>query len=109
MALSNWQKNLSPCETSVSIPGAFSGGKSAMQFSAPGAGNNGSVDFTVKLSVSAAGTTCVNGAAAPVSGAAQSWLRGQWSGNQYDQDPTGRATFGVYKGDNPIIYLRENY
>lgn len=109
VALSNWQKNLSPCETSVSIPGAFSGGKSAMQFSAPGAGNNGSVDFTVKLSVSAAGTTCVNGAAAPVSGAAQSWLRGQWSGNQYDQDPTGRATFGVYKGDNPIIYLRENY
>ncbi|HEY6772973.1 MAG TPA: DUF6701 domain-containing protein, partial [Oxalicibacterium sp.] len=36
------------------------------------------------------------------------WLQGAWGGPNYDDDPTARATFGVFKS-GPIIYLRELY
>ncbi len=37
-------------------------------------------------------------------------LRGDWDGDSlYDDNPTGRATFGIYKGRDPIIFLRELY
>lgn len=38
--------------------------------------------------------------------AGSSWLRFPWSGTTA-ADPSGRATFGVYK--SPLIYRRENY
>jgi hypothetical protein len=37
-------------------------------------------------------------------------LQGLWyPGISYNNDPGARATFGVYKGANEFIYLRENY
>lgn len=36
------------------------------------------------------------------------WLQYPWSGAA-TIDPTSRATFGVYKGNNEFIYLRETY
>lgn len=80
---SNYQKNLNSGETSVVTPPAsvvFTGGAAGYRLSAPGAGNNGSVDMTVN--------------------ALSAYLP---SGN------AARATFGVYKGSNSFIYLRENY
>src|SRR6266481_4856452 len=42
--------------------------------------------------------------------AALSYLQGLWApGTSYQNDPAARATFGVYKGANEFIYLRENY
>jgi len=44
--------------------------------------------------------------------AALSYLQSLWAsppGTSYQNDPTARATFGVYKGANEFIYLRENY
>jgi len=54
---------------------------------APGAGNTGAVT---------------------VNGNVPAWLRYPWSGGTAI-DPTARATFGVYKGGDEFIYLRENY
>ncbi len=40
---------------------------------------------------------------------AMPWLQGRWSTPaNYDDDPTARATFGIFRG-GPIIYMREVY
>jgi MSHA biogenesis protein MshQ len=74
----------------------------------PGAGNNGSVDLTVDLTAPAAGTTCVP-ASSPVTTANKPWLLGNWGTTTYTADPTGRATFGLFKSADEFIYLREVY
>ncbi|MHB8728388.1 MAG: DUF6701 domain-containing protein [Sulfuricaulis sp.] len=56
----------------------------------PGAGNLGSVDISANLS-------------------ALSWLRYDWNGTGTQIDPTGKATFGLYRGSPNSIYLREQY
>ncbi|MHB0973122.1 MAG: DUF6701 domain-containing protein [Thiobacillus sp.] len=107
--LSNWQRNLNPCETSVSLSGRFSAGRGNLRFSAPGAGNTGSVDLAVQLGATGSGSTCVGGVATATTGAAQTWLQGRWSGSAYDRNPAARASFGLYRGSNALIYLREMY
>jgi hypothetical protein len=38
----------------------------------------------------------------------ESYLQYDWNGDDnYDDNPTARATFGIYKGNERIIYLRE--
>ncbi len=106
IALGNYQNNLNACETSVTA-GSFSGGRSSVLLSAPGLGNYGSVDLTVNLGAGA-GLTCAPGAMA-ATGANRVYLQGNWSGGTYDQNPTARATFGVYRGSDEIIHIRENY
>jgi len=42
------------------------------------------------------------------SGSATPWLQYDWNGDgSYDENPTARATFGIFKGNEHIIYLRE--
>lgn len=56
---------------------------------APGSANEGSVDVTANL-------------------ASKTWLRFDWNGTG-DVDPTGKATFGLYRGSPKHIYMRERY
>jgi MSHA biogenesis protein MshQ len=82
--LSNYQKNLNAGETTVSLSGALSAGRSNLKLTKPGAGNSGSVDLTVD-------NTAAN----------LPW---------FGANPTGQATFGVYGGNRtPIIFWREQY
>ncbi len=78
---SNYLKYLASGETAVITPPAsvmFVTGAASYRLSAPGAGNNGSVDMNINV-------------------------------YPYLPSNTARATFGVYKGANEFIYLRENY
>jgi len=112
VALSNWQRDLNACNTSVLLPpppGRFVGGQGNLRLSAPGAGNTGSVDLTVQLGAAAGGSSCVAGAVTAATAASQSWLQGRWSGGAYDQNPVARASFGLHRGSKPLIYLREMY
>lgn len=61
-------------------------------------------DFNLWLNAPGAGNT----GAVTVTGNVPSWLQYPWGGGA-DVNPAGRATFGVYKGADEFIYMRENY
>lgn len=83
-------KNIGSVSTTASVANApLVGGDAGLSFSAPGQGGDGYVDVTVT---------------------SPSWLDFDWDGNgTHDNDPTARATFGIYKGSPRHIYLRERY
>jgi MSHA biogenesis protein MshQ len=110
-ALSNFQNNLNAGETCVQdtgnpgvsgqgcavagpIPERFtstpSSGSYNLYLKAPGISNNGSVELSTDLS-------------------AKAWLRYDWDGTGPEDDPIGRASFGLYRGSPRHIYQRERY
>jgi hypothetical protein len=94
IGLSDYRLNLGPAETAiVQNPVTFSAGLGNARLSAPGSGNNGSVLVTVNMV-----------------GAARSYLQGAWTGSTFTEDPSARATFGLF-GSQPrnFIYQRENF
>lgn len=114
IAMSGYTNNLSGsplCETAVSGGGVLSAGRRTLLLAAPGSGNNGSVTLTVNLGSSASGNTCatVGAAPGPATTANRPHLQGKWSGAAYDQNPAARATFGVYRGSEEVIHIREMY
>ncbi len=85
--LSNYQGNLTDGATTLTGMGVLAGGLgSNLTFSAPGAGKDGSVDYLFDLDA-----------------AALSWLK------ENGANPTGKATFGIFKGNERLIYMRESY
>ena len=77
--------------TSVNASGKLAAGNAGLKFSRPGAGNSGYVDISIPLAV-------------------RPWLQFPWgvsTVNPTGLNPTGRATFGIYKSRQ--IYSRENY
>jgi hypothetical protein len=81
--------HLSSTETAASVnaSGKLASGGAGLKFSRPGSGNSGYVDISIPL-------------------AARPWLQFPWGGGG-NVDPSGRATFGIYK--SRLIYSRENY
>ncbi len=89
LLLNNYQGNLASGETTASGSGTLlSGVGNNLSLSAPGVGNDGSVDLTLDLS--------------QLTGANMEWLRP--NGN----DPTAKVTFGIFKGNKHLIYMRES-
>lgn len=87
LLISNPQVNMT---VGASVP-AFApvpvlGGSSTIRLSAPGAGKNGSIDLRLTV---------------------PDYLQFPWAGGNFN--PAARATFGVFKGNNQFIYMRENY
>jgi hypothetical protein len=85
--------------TTVSIASdPLSAGEAGLGLSAPGQGNRGTVDVQANLGA--------GGAVVP-------WLRYDWPADGmdgiFDDDPVGRATFGIFAGDDPVIFRREVY
>ncbi len=89
LALSNYQGNLIAGNTTASGSGTLlSGIGNNLGLSAPGVGHDGSVDLTLDLS--------------QATGANMEWL--QVGGN----NPIAKATFGIFKGNPRLIYMRES-
>ncbi|MEK7413806.1 MAG: DUF6701 domain-containing protein, partial [Planctomycetota bacterium] len=77
--------------TNASITNAtFVAGDAGLSLSQPGVGGTGYVDLTADLT-------------------AKAWLQYDWNGTGTANNPTGRATFGIYRGSPKSIYLRERY
>ena len=115
--------NLVACQTALSPSGSiyFNAGKASAvaspalvsppKLTKPPSGNSGAVDLTVNLNGSVIGNTCVaiGGPGPAVTNASKPYLRGNWGSGSYSDDPSGRATFGIFKGADQFIYLRENF
>ena len=97
--------NIGSITTSVVAVSALTGGRGAITLAAPDA--SGSVDVSALLGPSAA--ICPVSAPQPGGSGTLPWLRGQWCGAAYDRDPTVRARFGIRRGSDEQIYMRENY
>lgn len=95
---------LAACETALAVAGASPA--FTLNLSSPGSGNNGWTNLMLNLGAVAAGTRCtaVGGVGAASTTANRPWLQFTPGTN-----PTARATFGVYKGNDQFIYMRENY
>jgi len=111
VAMGNYQRNLAACDTALT-PATLqlASGRGFFTLRKPGDGNNGSTDLALQLGAAAAGQTCTAVGAAPVAATAANmpWLQGKWNGAaNYDQNPSGRASFGQYR--SPLIYLRERF
>lgn len=100
VALSNYTQNLTACETSLTptSPQSMKNGRLSLTLSAPGAGNQGSVQATLNLGSAASGNTCLSGAASAATPANLPW---------FGANPTGRALFGLRRAS--YIHLRESY
>ncbi|MEO8343743.1 MAG: DUF6701 domain-containing protein, partial [Gallionella sp.] len=94
-----------PAGVSATV-GAFTSGVGSLSLSPPTSSAKVAVDLCVDLSSDpAGGTVCV-----ATTSAGMPYLQGLWApGTSYNNDPGARATFGVYKGADEFIYLRENY
>lgn len=118
ITLGTYAKSLNACETIVNLGSpatdtvTFASGTGTLRLSAPGAGNEGSVNLTPQLGGPLIGMYCdtVGGAEMGLTSAAKSYLQGAWPGPTYDQNPTARGAFGVF-GAQPrnFIFFRENY
>ena len=98
--LNNWSQYLAACETQLSPAGAIvlSNGVAPLRLTSPGGGNGGSVNLSLNVGSVPSGTSCIAATASAATAAARPW---------FGANPTGRATFGVYK--TPLIYRRENF
>lgn len=84
MTVGGGSSSISPGDISLS------GGTGQLVFSAPGAGNTGYIDITTLLS------------------GGLGYLLSDWSGSGEPEDnPSARATFGIYSGQQQFIYIRE--
>jgi MSHA biogenesis protein MshQ len=69
---------------------SLSSGQSTLIFAAAGEDNTGYIDISAEL-------------------AAKPWLQFDWNGDGIITNPTGRASFGLFKGNDKIIFRRELY
>jgi len=111
----NYRKTLTTADTVVSGSAVtLSAGRGTLVLAKPLAGHTGTVDVALSLGGTATDASCLQpwtpgtGDAA-TAGAALSYLRGAWCATTYDKDPSARASFGLYRGADNLIYQRENY
>lgn len=69
---------------------SLSSGESVLSFAAAGEDNTGYIDVSAQLT-------------------AKPWLQFDWNGDGTITNPTGRASFGLFKGSDNIIFRRELY
>jgi hypothetical protein len=89
-------------------------GVGTLRLAAPGSGRSGTFDVALSLGAGAADASCLQpwtpatGDAA-TAGANLAYLRGAWCGITYDKDPSARASFGMQRTQDYLVYRRENF
>ena len=109
----NLRKTLTSADTVVSGTSfALSSGVGALTLAAPSGGRYGTVDVALSLGSGATDASCLQAwtpTRAATAGANLAFLRGATCATTYSNDPSARASFGLYRGADALIYQRENY
>ena len=116
LSFGNLRKTLSASEAAMSGSSAtLSQGVGRITLAAPTGGRVGSLDVAIALDSTAVDTSCLKDPPTswtPVktatAGANLAALRGFWCGSGA-RDPSARATWGLYRGADGVVYQRENY
>jgi len=116
VSFGNLRKSLTSSDTSVAASSTLtlSSGRGSLVLAAPGGGRSGTVDVALSLGSTATDASCLQPWTPPsgdaaTAGAALPHLRGGWCGSGLDKDPSARASFGLYRGNDNLIYQREAY
>ena len=115
VSFGNLRRTLSLADTAVSGSSfALSLGQGTLKLAPPTGGRYGTLDVALSLGSAATDASClqpwVPGAGdAASAGANLVFLRGAWCGSNYTNDPSARASFGLYRGADNVLYERENY
>ena len=115
VSFGNLRRTLTTADTALTGSSfALASGLGSLTLAPPSAGRYGTVDVSLSLGSAAVDASCLQpwtpGAGdAASAGANLSFLRGAWCGSAYDQDPSARASFGLYRGSDNMLYQRENY
>ena len=115
VSFGNLRRTLSLADTAVSGSSfALSLGQGTLKLAPPTGGRYGTLDVALSLGSAASDASClqpwVPGAGdAASAGANLVFLRGAWCGSNYTNDPSARASFGLYRGADNVLYERENY
>ncbi|MFN3305319.1 MAG: DUF6701 domain-containing protein [Roseateles sp.] len=103
--------------TLVGSSSAVSAGIGRLTLAAPGSSGRASYDVAIALDAATppADASCPKTASgwvpakAATAGANLAALRGAWCGSTAGSDPSARATWGLYRGADGVLYQRENY
>jgi len=115
VSFGNLRRTLTVADTAVSGSSfALSQGLGTLKLAPPSGGRYGTLDVALSLGSAASDASClqpwVPGAGdAASAGANLAFLRGAWCGSNYTNDPSARASFGLYRGADNVLYERENY
>lgn len=105
LTASNIKLTSPPSGVSAVVGGTFSSGIGSLALTKPTTPAAATVDLCLDLAADPVGGTVCAGTSAN-----KSYLQGLWApGTAYNNDPTARATFGIYKGKSVFIYQRESY
>lgn len=111
LSFGNLRKSLAASDAVMSnSPVTLNAGVGNITLAAPASGHVGTLDVALSLDT-AADSSCLGWTPtkAATAGAGLLALRGLWCGTTATKDPSARATWGLYRGDNGVIYQRENY
>lgn len=118
LSFGNFRKALTSADAVMS-PSAVSlvSGRATLKLQAPGSSHVGSLDLAIALGSGAnpADSSCLKTSSnwtpvlAAATGANLAGLRGAWCGSTATSDPSARATWGLYRGSDGVVFQRENY
>lgn len=115
VSFGNLRRTLTTADTALAGSSfGLSAGVGALLLAAPGGGRHGTLDVALSLGGGATDASCLQpwtpgSGDAATSGANLGFLRGAWCSASHDKDPSARASFGLYRGADTMLYQRENY
>ena len=111
LSFGNLRKTLVASDAAMSnSPVTLASGSARLTLAAPAPGHTGTLDVAIALGDTPTDASCLGWTPArpATAGAGLPALRSLWCGANAS-DPSARVTWGLYRGDNGVLYQRENY
>jgi MSHA biogenesis protein MshQ len=108
----NLRKTLTSADLNATSGITMASGIGTLKLAAPGGGRSGTVDVALSLASGTTDASCLQTwtpTKAATAAAGLAYLRGGWCGSNLDKDAAARASFGLQRTQENIVYRRENF